>query len=479
MKKLLSILLICALTFCAGVISHAADSSEAMQAADELYGLGLFSGTGVTKDGQPVYSLDRTLTRQEAITLVLSLMGRTDEARQTVSQTHFLDVDAWAVPYVGYAYQQGITAGVAADRFGAQQNVTATEFLTFLLRCLGYENGRDFRWDDALRKTDWIGVTRGEYTNGQTFTRADAVVVCERALHAFCRNSRKTLAEQVLGMALDEALALPQTVANSFYTFRLADVPAYTGAPYVILNAGIPSFSEDELSHLSFERYGELDSLGRCTAALGCLHSDLMPTGSRHSMWSIKPSGWKTTRYDDLIPDKYLYNRCHLIAFSLAGEEMNEKNLITGTRSMNQDGMRGFETRVANYLNHSDNHVIYRSTPVFEGRELVARGVHLEAMSVEDGGEGILLNVFIYNVQPGIEIDYRNGNSKAMENAAEIIANRNAAPEGMAYVANTKTGKFHYTWCSAAEAMSELNRYYSNDRDELIQLFTPCKICNP
>ena len=146
---------------------------------------------------------------------------------------------------------------------------------------------------------------------------------------------------------------------------------------------------------------------------------------------------------------------------------------------MNQDGMRGFETRVANYLNHSNNHVLYRSTPVFEGRELVARGVHLEAMSVEDGGEGILLNVFIYNVQPGIEIDYRNGNSKAMENAAEIIANRNAAPEGMAYVANTKTGKFHYTWCSAAEAMSELNRYYSNDRDELIQLFTPCKICNP
>ncbi|MBR0051731.1 MAG: DNA/RNA non-specific endonuclease, partial [Firmicutes bacterium] len=238
-------------------------------------------------------------------------------------------------------------------------------------------------------------------------------------------------------------------------------------------------FSEEELSHLSFERYGELDSLGRCTAALGCLHSDLMPTGSRHSMWSIKPSGWKTTRYDDLIPDKYLYNRCHLIAFSLAGEEMNEQNLITGTRSMNQDGMRGFETRVANYLNHSDNHVLYRSTPVFEGRELVARGVHLEAMSVEDGGEGILLNVFIYNVQPGIEIDYRNGNSRAMENAAEIIANRNAAPEGMAYVANTKTGKFHYTWCSAAEAMSELNRYYSNDRDELIQLFTPCKICNP
>ena len=198
-------------------------------------------------------------------------MGKTDEARQTVSQTHFLDVDAWAVPYVGYAYQQGITAGVAADRFGAQQNVTATEFLTFLLRCLGYENGRDFRWDDALRKTDWIGVTRGEYTNGQTFTRADAVVVCERALHAFCRNSRETLAEQVLGMALDEPLALPQTVADSSYAFRLADVPAYTGAPYVILNAGIPSFSEDELSAMSF--YSRNREIGNVSIRKFCLFS--------------------------------------------------------------------------------------------------------------------------------------------------------------------------------------------------------------
>jgi DNA-entry nuclease len=141
--------------------------------------------------------------------------------------------------------------------------------------------------------------------------------------------------------------------------------------------------------------------------------------------------------------------------------------------------MSGFETRVANYLNHSDNHVLYRSTPIFEGNNLVATGVHLEAMSVEDGGEGLMLNAFIYNVQPGIEIDYRNGNSKALPNAKEIIENRQAATEDTAYVANTKTGKFHYTWCSAAQAMAEQNKYYSNDRDELIELFEPCKMCNP
>ena len=479
LKKLLSLLLVCMLVFSAGVFSYAAYSSEARQAADELYGLGLFSGTGVAKNGSPIYSLDKTLTRQEAITMVLSLMGKTEEARQTVSQTHFTDVDPWAVPYVGYAYLQGITAGVGKDRFGAQQSVTATEYLTFLLRCLAYENGKDFRWDSATVLADWIGVTRGEYEDAQVFTRGDAVIVSERALHAFCKGTRQTMAQQVLGLELDAPLAIPERVTEHPYKFSLADVPDYTGAPFVVLNAGIPSFTEDDLSYLSYEHYGDLDNLGRCTAAVACLHADLMPDGNRHSLWEIKPSGWKSTRYDDLIDDKYLYNRCHLIAYSLSGEEKNAKNLITGTNSMNQDGMRGFETRVANYLNHNDNHVLYRSTPVFEGRNLVATGVHLEAMSVEDGGEGILLNAFIYNVQPGIEIDYRNGNSKALPNAKEIIENRDAATEDTAYVANTKTGKFHYTWCSAAQAMAEQNRYYSNDREELMELFEPCRMCNP
>ena len=479
MKKLLSILLICVLVLSAGSVCFAANGTEAKQAADTLYGLGLFTGTGTYKNGNPIYSLDRTLTRQEAITMVLSLMGKTEEARQTVSTTHFTDVDTWAIPYVGYAFRAGITAGVSTDSFGAHRDVTATEYLTFLLRCLSYEQGKDFRWDKATVKTDWIGITRGEYADTDVLTRGDAVVVSERALHAFCKGTKTTFAEQVLGMKLDEPLSIPQKVADSDYVFRMADVPAYSGAPFVVLNAGIPSFSEDDLSYLSFERYGDLDSKGRCTAAFACLHSDLMPTGNRHSLWEIKPSGWKSTRYDDLIDDKYLYNRCHLIAYSLAGEEKNEKNLITGTNSMNQDGMRGFETRVANYLNHSDNHVLYRSTPIFEGNNLVATGVHLEAMSVEDGGEGLMLLAFIYNVQPGIEIDYRNGNSKALPNAKEIIENRQAATEDTAYVANTKTGKFHYTWCSAAQAMAEQNKYYSNDRDELIELFEPCKMCNP
>ena len=478
MKKLLSLLLALALALSAGAVCHAAEG-ESDLAADRLYGLGLLSGTGTASDGRPVYSLEQPLTRQEAITMVLSLLGKTQEARQTVSKTQFLDVDSWAVPYVGYAYLQGITAGVAADRFGARSPVTAAEYLTFLLRCLEYEQGEDFRWSEATELTDYIGITRGEYEDADVFTRGDAVIASERALHAFCRGSGQTLAEKVLTLPLDAPLELPSRIADSDWTFRLQDVPEYSGAPFVILNAGIPSFAEEDLSHLSFERYGPLDSLGRCTAAFACLHRDLMPDGSRGSIWQIRPTGWQTVRYDEIIPDRYLYNRCHLIAYALAGEEDNERNLITGTRSLNVDGMRGFESRVANYLSHTDNHVLYRAAPVFEGSNLVASGVHLEAMSVEDGGEGLMLNVYVYNVQPGIEIDYRTGDSRALENALQIVESRSALRTDAVYVANTKTGKFHYTWCSAAEAMAEQNRYYSNDRDELIELFVPCKICNP
>ena len=478
MRKALPLLLSFILLFASCVFSYGVQG-EAQQAADQLYALGLFSGTGTSADGSPIYGLDRTLTRQEAITMILSLLGKTQEARSMASASHFTDVDPWAQPYVEYAFQKGITAGVGPGLFGAHREVSAAEYLTFLLLCLGYEQGTDFQWDESPVRTDWIGITRGEYAGGQSFTRADAVIVSERALHACRKGSDDTLADTLGLVTLDQDLALPAQVASSSWSFDLEDVPAYTGAPFVLLNAGIPEFSEEDLSLLSFERYGNLDALGRCTAAFACLSRDLMPEGERDAIGQIRPTGWHTVRYDDLIEDRYLYNRCHLIAFSLAGENANAKNLITGTRSMNIDGMSGFEARISNYLSHSDNHVLYRATPVFSGNDLLARGVHLEVLSEEDGGEGIMLNVFIYNVQPGIEIDYSTGESRAMENAQEVIANRNAALPDSAYVANTKTGKFHYTWCRAAQTMAERNKYYSDDREELIQFFEPCKICNP
>lgn len=196
-------------------------------------------------------------------------------------------------------------------------------------------------------------------------------------------------------------------------TFSYADVPPYSGEAYAVVHGGRPFFTEDDLCTEPFERYSELDELGRCGPAYANICLELMPEEERGAIGQIKPSGWHTVRYDDLIADKYLYNRCHLIGYQLAGENANPKNLITGTRYMNIQGMLGFENMVADYVGETGNHVLYRVTPWFEGEDLVARGVLMEGCSVEDLGEGICFCVFVYNVQPFIQIDYATGDSWA------------------------------------------------------------------
>ena len=193
--------------------------------------------------------------------------------------------------------------------------------------------------------------------------------------------------------------------------FDLSDIIPYSGEPYVTVCGGVPHFSEAELSRISFESYSELDGYGRCGVCTASVGRDIMPTEKRGSIGQVKPTGWHTVKYD-FVDGKYLYNRCHLIGYQLTGENANTKNIITGTRYLNVEGMLPFENMIADYVKETDNHVMYRVTPVFEGDELVARGVHLEAMSVEDGGEGIFFNVFCYNVQPGVEIDYATGESR-------------------------------------------------------------------
>lgn len=190
----------------------------------------------------------------------------------------------------------------------------------------------------------------------------------------------------------------------------LADVPEYDGEPYVEINGNEPDFSEEELSEESFEDYGELDSLGRCGPVNASIGTDLMPEEERGKIGQVKPTGWHTVKYDH-VDGKYLYNRCHLIGYQLSGENANKQNLITGTRYMNVEGMLPFENMVADYVRETDNHVMYRVIPVFEGDNLLVSGVQMEAMSVEDGGDGISYNVYVYNVQPGIEIDYATGES--------------------------------------------------------------------
>lgn len=200
-------------------------------------------------------------------------------------------------------------------------------------------------------------------------------------------------------------------INTSNESYDIENLPKYDGNSYVIVNDNIPYFKEEEYTTTSFEKYSELDLLGRCGVASANISKDLMPTEKRGSIGMIKPSGWHTIKYDH-IDGKYLYNRCHLIGYQLTGENANEKNLITCTRSMNTKGMLQFENMVTKYIKDTGNHVLYRVTPVFEGNNLVATGVEMEAYSVEDNGKGIKFNVFVYNIEDGIIIDYKTGDSK-------------------------------------------------------------------
>lgn len=200
-----------------------------------------------------------------------------------------------------------------------------------------------------------------------------------------------------------------EPVASGVQMVPSTDIPEYNGDPYIELNGNQPSFSEKDLTTEVFEHYSELDALGRCGTASAKIGPETMPNEERGPIGEIQPSGWQVANYHDLIDGNYLYNRCHLIAFSLSGENANGKNLITGTRYLNTEGMQPFELEVLDYIRETGNHVLYRVTPIFEGDNLIASGVEMDALSVEDQGAGICFHVFAYNVQPGVIIDYRTG----------------------------------------------------------------------
>ena len=278
-------------------------------------------------------------------------------------------------------------------------------------------------------------------------------------------------------------------------SFSLEDLPAFSGEPYVVLSDNQPGFTQEELDQAAqgFEEYSPLDALGRCGTAYASVGLDTMPTQDRESISSVKPSGWQTAKYDtELVDGGYLYNRCHLIGFQLTGENANEENLITGTRYLNVEGMLPFENLVADYVKETGNHVLYRVTPVFSGTELVARGVELEALSVEDGGEGVCFNVYVYNCQPGITIDYATGDSwltgeapntsDAAPSDSASDANSGAAEAGEeTYILNTSSMKFHDPDCTGAASIKEENRQsYTGSREDLIaEGYAPCGQCNP
>ncbi|MDD3253352.1 MAG: DNA/RNA non-specific endonuclease [Lachnospiraceae bacterium] len=258
-------------------------------------------------------------------------------------------------------------------------------------------------------------------------------------------------------------------------SFTADDIPAYTGEPYAVINNNIPYFADFELTTESFECYSDLDSLGRCGTAYANISQDSMPTGGRELIGQIRPSGWHTVKYDN-VDGRYLYNRCHLIGYQLSGENANERNLITGTRYLNTIGMLPFENLVGNYVRNTNHHVLQRVTPVFDGDHLVASGVLMEAKSVEDNGAGVLYNIFVYNVQPGITIDYATGDSSENEDAPVLTKSVTGT-----YILNIRSGKFHRPTCQSVKDMKEYNkRGCDASREDLVaQGYLPCKSCNP
>ncbi|MCI8527778.1 MAG: DNA/RNA non-specific endonuclease [Lachnospiraceae bacterium] len=257
--------------------------------------------------------------------------------------------------------------------------------------------------------------------------------------------------------------------------FTLAEIPPYMDQPYITVNDNIPYFSEEDFTVTSYESYSDLDDLGRCQAAIASVGLDLMPTEERGSIGHVKPSGWQSAKYD-IVDGHYLYNRCHLIGYQLSGENANAKNLITGTRYLNMEGMLPFENMVADYVKESGNHVLYRVTPIYENTNLLASGVLMEAQSVEDMGESILFCVYAYNVQPGIIIDYATGDSSLDTGTANT-----QNPQAITYILNTGSQKFHYPHCSSINQIKDANKEeYTGSREDLIsQGYTPCKNCNP
>ena len=291
-----------------------------------------------------------------------------------------------------------------------------------------------------------------------------------------------------------EETSTPKPEVAVVTEFDINSIPAYSGMQYVIVNDNVPYFTDSDMTTETFENYSPLDEYGRCGVAYANICTELMPTEDRESISDVTPSGWDNNPYD-FVDGGYVYNRCHLIGFQLAGENANELNLITGTRSMNVDGMLPYENMVADYVQETNNHVLYRVTPIYEGANLVASGVLMEAESVEDEGDGVEFCVYCYNVEPGVEIDYAtganwaSGDAPSSEQATQPTESAVSSADTSTtetvqtheYVLNTNTMKFHYPECRSVKQMNDKNRQdVEATRDELIARgYEPCGNCNP
>lgn len=276
------------------------------------------------------------------------------------------------------------------------------------------------------------------------------------------------------GCSPDSSSESPSQTSDREASYNLESIPEYTGDPYVMINENVPFFTESDFTEEAFETYSDLDELGRCGAAFANVGKETMPTEERGQIGMIKPSGWQTVKYD-CVDGKYLYNRCHLIGYQLSAENANEKNLITGTRYLNVSGMLPFENKVADYIKETGNHVLYRVTPIYQDKNLVASGVLMEAQSVED--DTVKFCVYCYNVQPDVQIDYATGKS-SLVGSQEVSE---APDQNATYILNENSKKIHTPDCPSVQDTKPKNRkeYHGSLQDLLDDGYTGCKNCNP
>ena len=359
----------------------------------------------VTGTSSSTFSPDAGMTRGQFIGGLRRAVGAANNNYKKSSSVQFSDVKSGSdyEQAIYWAVTCGIASGTAPDQFSPDRELTRQEMALMIQRAMDassvtvLDTVASQEFNDAqeiapyakeaissLQKKGLLtGDTNGNIRPAKTVTRAEGTAVLVR---------------------------LMQTVTAKPDTDIV--IPEYTTSPFVELNGNVPNFTDYEKKNIiPYERYSDLDSLGRCGPAMACAGKELMPSEEREEISEIRPSGWRIMRYDDLIEDGFLYNRCHLLGFQLTGENANERNLITGTRYMNIEGMLPFENQVAYYIRRTGNHVLYRVTPIFDGSDLVCSGVKMEAYSMEDHGASVQFNVFVFNVQPGIVIDYSDGYS--------------------------------------------------------------------
>lgn len=396
--------------------------------------------------------------------------------------------------------------GKRMRKHGKRNAVLSILLLILFAAGLGGQTGKSDQPElDKAEDSVIFEVSSGDQAEKSAVSKAEGQDQEEAALQEQTKDSEKAAPDMTI------------------QTLSVGEIPAYSGEAAIEVNQNVPGFTEEDYTTESFEQYSPLDELGRCHAAYACVGEEIMPTEERGAIGMVKPSGWHTVKYD-FVDGKYLYNRCHLIAYMLSGENANTENLITGTRYLNTEGMLPYENQVADYVHNTGNHVLYRVTPLYEGDNLVASGVEIEASSVEDRGKSLSFHVYCYNVQPGITIDYATGDSALAEDdqtenvrgiaselevfAADALEETKAAAgdqslenvvtaavqeetsaeqdggnakEERDYVLNKNTKKFHYPWCSSADDIKKKNRKdFTGTREEVIsQGYVPCKHCNP